>query len=45
MLHHGIDDRMFAQEQIFDFIPALERHEGIDVLQEKILPLYCARLR
>ena len=45
VLHHGIDDRMFAQEQIFDFTPALERGERVHVLKEEVLPLYCARLR
>ena len=45
VLHHWIDDRMFAHQQIFDFTPALERGERVDVLKEKVLPLYRARLR
>ena len=32
-------------QEVFDFIPALERRERVEVLQEKILPLDRARLR
>ena len=39
VLHHGIDGRMFAQEQIFDFTPALQSDERVHVLKEEVLPL------
>jgi hypothetical protein len=45
VLYHGIDDRMFAQEQIFDFTPALQSGERVHVLQKKVLPLDRACLR
>ncbi len=45
VLDHGIDDRMFAQEQIFDFTPALQNSKRVHVLKKEVLPLDRARLR
>src|SRR5947208_8296754 len=36
---------MFAQEQIFDFTPALQSSERVRVLKEEVLPLYRVCLR
>src|SRR6266566_4899249 len=45
VLQHGIDDRMFTHQQIFDFTPALQSSERVDVQEKKILPLDGVRLR
>src|SRR6266550_4795155 len=45
VLQHGLDRETVAAQYVFDFIPALERSERVEVMSEKVLPLYCARLR
>src|SRR5438477_24444 len=39
VLYHGIHDRVFAQEEIFDFTPALQSGERVHVLKKEVLPL------